>query len=50
VEPYRVVGRGHTWPSSQFDVAIEDIVGPVTMSISANALMWAFFQEHPLTP
>lgn len=48
VELYRVVGGGHTWPGSQFDVAIEDIVGPVTMSISANELMWAFFQAHPL--
>lgn len=50
VELYRVVGGGHTWPGSPFDVAIEDIVGPVTMSISANETMWAFFEEHPLGP
>ena len=48
VELYRVVGGGHTWPGSSFDIAIEDIVGPVTMTVSANEIMWAFFQEHPL--
>ena len=48
VELYRVVGGGHTWPGSSFDLAIGDIVGPVTMSIDANEIMWAFFQDHPL--
>ncbi len=47
VELYRVIGGGHTWPGSQFDAAIGDIVGPVTMSIDANEIMWAFFEEHP---
>jgi len=48
-ELYVVDGGGHTWPGSEFDLSIESIVGPVTMSIDANELMWAFFQEHPLT-
>ena len=48
VELYRVVGGGHTWPGSSFDLAIGGIVGPVTMSIDANEIMWAFFQDHPL--
>ena len=47
VELYRVVGGGHAWPGSSFDLAIGDIVGPVTMSIDANEIMWAFFQDHP---
>ncbi len=47
VELYRVVGGGHTWPGSEFDVAIADIVGPVTMTIDANEVMWDFFQAHP---
>jgi polyhydroxybutyrate depolymerase len=48
VQLYVVDGGGHTWPGSEFDTRIEPIVGPVTMSISANELMWEFFQEHPL--
>lgn len=48
VELYRVIGGGHTWPGSSFDLAIGDIVGPVTVTIEANQLMWAFFQDHPL--
>ncbi len=48
VELYVVEGGGHTWPGSTLDQSIESIVGPVTMSISANELMWDFFQAHPL--
>lgn len=50
VQLYRIEGGGHTWPGSDFDVAIEDIVGPVTMSIDANEVMWDFFREHPRGP
>jgi polyhydroxybutyrate depolymerase len=48
-ELYVVEGGGHTWPGSEFDDSIIDIVGHVTHEISANELMWEFFQEHPLT-
>jgi polyhydroxybutyrate depolymerase len=48
VELYRIDGGGHTWPGSQFSASIASIVGPTTMSISANDLIWAFFQAHPL--
>ena len=48
VQLYVVEGGGHTWPGSEFDTRIEPIVGAVTMSISANELMWEFFEEHPL--
>lgn len=48
-ELYRVEGGGHTWPGSEFSAGIESIVGPTTMSISANEVMWAFFRDHPLT-
>ena len=47
-ELYVVEGGGHTWPGSDFDDSIVDIVGYVTHSISANEIMWAFFQDHPL--
>lgn len=48
VQLYRVEGGGHSWPGSEFSRAIEAVVGPTTFSISANEVMWKFFQAHPL--
>lgn len=48
VELYRVEGGGHSWPGSEFSRAIEAVVGYTTFSISANEIMWEFFQAHPL--
>lgn len=48
VELYRVDGGGHAWPGSRLSAAVESIVGFTTMTVSANELLWAFFQEHPL--
>jgi polyhydroxybutyrate depolymerase len=48
VELYRVEGGGHSWPGSEFSRAIEAVVGPTTFSISANEVMWEFFEAHPL--
>ncbi len=47
VELYRVTGGGHTWPGSTLlkDVAS---LGHTTFSISADRIMWRFFQAHPL--
>lgn len=42
---YVVDGGGHTWPGR--DTPLE-IVGKSTKNISANDLMWEFFQKHPL--
>lgn len=47
-ELYEITGGGHSWPGSALSVAIESVVGHTTMSISANDIMWAFFQAHPL--
>jgi polyhydroxybutyrate depolymerase len=47
-ELYRVDGGGHAWPGSETSKAIESAVGPTTFSIDATALMWAFFEMHPL--
>jgi polyhydroxybutyrate depolymerase len=44
----RITGGGHAWPGSAFSQAIASTVGKTTMTISANTLMWAFFQAHPL--
>jgi polyhydroxybutyrate depolymerase len=48
VELVRVEGGGHTWPGSERSVGLEAFLGPTTMSIEANDLMWAFFEDHPL--
>ena len=47
VELYRVEGGGHSWPGSEFSKAIANVVGPTTTTIDADALMWAFFEQHP---
>ncbi len=38
-------GGGHTWPGQQPAVPL---IGKSTREISANALIWEFFQKHPL--
>ncbi|MEP6625202.1 MAG: PHB depolymerase family esterase [Acidimicrobiia bacterium] len=45
---YRVTGGGHTWPGSAFSQSIASVVGPTTMNIVADAIMWDFFTRHPL--
>lgn len=47
-ELYRVDGGGHSWPGSEFLADAEAEVGPTTMSISADEIMWDFFEQHPL--
>jgi polyhydroxybutyrate depolymerase len=42
-----IEGGGHTWPGMK---PIVEMLGPSTMDISANDLMWEFFQKHPLKP
>jgi polyhydroxybutyrate depolymerase len=48
VELYRVQGGGHAWPGSAVSALASAALGHTTMSISANALIWAFFVAHPL--
>lgn len=38
-------GGGHTWPGQQPPVSF---IGKSARNISANDLMWEFFQKHPL--
>ena len=38
---------GHTWPGQKPIVAM---LGQSTLDISANDLMWEFFQKHPMKP
>jgi polyhydroxybutyrate depolymerase len=47
-ELYRVEGGGHSWPGSEFLANAVSVVGHTTMSISADEVMWEFFEQHPL--
>jgi polyhydroxybutyrate depolymerase len=38
-------GGGHTWPGRRADLML---LGRSTLNVSANDLMWEFFQKHPL--
>jgi polyhydroxybutyrate depolymerase len=42
-----IEGSGHTWPGMKPIVAL---LGPSTMDISTNDLMWEFFQKHARQP
>ena len=48
VELYRITDGGHSWPGSSFSAAVEGVIGRTTMLISANDIIWTFFQAHPL--
>jgi polyhydroxybutyrate depolymerase len=48
VELYRENGDGHIWAGSEAMVAIASVVGKTTFSISANQLLWKFFENHPM--
>jgi polyhydroxybutyrate depolymerase len=41
---YRIAGGGHTWPGA----LAKSGPGAVSNTISATAVMWTFFQAHPL--
>ncbi len=42
---YKINGGGHTWPGHS---SLDRLLGPSTQDISANDVMWEFFQSHPL--
>ena len=42
-----IEGGGHTWPGMEPPLAM---LGKSTKDISANDLMWEFFQKHPMKP
>ncbi len=43
-----IKGGGHTWPGGQYGFLGKRVLGAITHDISANDLMWQFFQQHPL--
>jgi polyhydroxybutyrate depolymerase len=40
-----IEGGGHTWPGQKPPIPL---IGRSTLDISANDLMWEFFQKHPM--
>ncbi|MGE5191530.1 MAG: alpha/beta hydrolase family esterase, partial [Deltaproteobacteria bacterium] len=42
---YKINGGGHTWPGHN---SLDRLLGPSTQDLSANDVMWEFFQRHPL--
>ncbi len=48
VELYTLAGAGHTWPGGPpLPASLTKELGPQFTGLSANDLMWAFFQAHP---
>jgi polyhydroxybutyrate depolymerase len=47
VEAFVIGHGGHTWPGNRTDPTWAKTAGKTAMSISANELMWAFFERHP---
>jgi polyhydroxybutyrate depolymerase len=45
VELYTIQGGEHAWPGGE---AVTEQIGEPNMEISATAIMWAFFSDHPL--
>jgi len=41
---YKIIGGGHSWPGRRLR---ERLLGPATQEISANEIMWGFFEAHP---
>jgi polyhydroxybutyrate depolymerase len=49
VQLYTLIGGGHTWPGGPpLTKRLTDLLGASTTAINANALMWSFFDGHPL--
>ncbi len=44
---YRIQGEGHRWPSITFKEP-GGTTGTIVKALSASALIWSFFQQHPL--
>jgi polyhydroxybutyrate depolymerase len=49
VELYEVAGEGHEWPGGPtLPTKYTAFLGPQSNAVSANALIWSFFEAHPL--
>jgi polyhydroxybutyrate depolymerase len=49
VELYTIAGEGHEWAGGPtLPPLLTKVLGPQSNAIDANAVMWRFFQAHPL--
>ena len=49
VELYTIAGEGHEWPGGPtLPSTLTRLLGPQSTAVDANAVMWRFFQAHPL--
>lgn len=49
VELYAIRGEGHEWPGGPpMPAAVTSVLGPQSDALTANSLMWRFFEAHPL--
>jgi polyhydroxybutyrate depolymerase len=49
VELYSLIGEGHEWPGGpRLPRSIRSVLGAQSQAVDANAVMWAFFEEHTL--
>ena len=49
VQLYSITGEGHEWPGGPtLPRSITRVLGPQSTAISANDVMWSFFEFHPL--
>ena len=44
----QINGGGHNWPGRPILPGIDSLLGPITHDISANDMIWDFFQKHPM--
>ena len=44
----QITGGGHNWPGRPILPGIDSLLGPITPDISANDMIWDFFQKHPM--
>lgn len=49
IELYSLIGEGHEWPGGPtMPASITKLLGPQTIALDANSVMWAFFSAHRL--
>jgi polyhydroxybutyrate depolymerase len=44
----KITGGGHNWPDRPIPAAMQTMLGKPTHQISANDLLWDFFDKHPM--
>jgi polyhydroxybutyrate depolymerase len=44
----QIIGGGHNWPDRPIGPAMQGVLGTATHQISANDMIWEFFEKHPL--